>query len=74
MSAEVTASISLESMESCLSLFGANNRNVPLLETELGIDLATRGADLRISGSEANVDLAVQVVEKIKSLEIGTIQ
>ncbi|MEA4999108.1 MAG: PhoH family protein [Candidatus Limiplasma sp.] len=68
MSAEVTASISLESMESCLSLFGANNRNVPLLETELGIDLATRGADLRISGSEANVDLAVQVVEKIKSL------
>lgn len=55
-------------MESCLSLFGANNRNVPLLETELGIDLATRGADLRISGSEANVDLAVQVVEKIKSL------
>ena len=68
MSGEVTASLSLESMESCLSLFGANNRNVPLLETELGIDMATRGSDLRISGNEANVDLAVQVVEKIKSL------
>ncbi len=68
MTVDVAALVSLESMESCLSLFGANNRNVPLLESELNVTLSTRGNDLRISGEAQNVDLAVQVVEKIKSL------
>lgn len=68
MTVDVAALVSLESMESCLSLFGANNRNVPLLESELNVTLSTRGNDLRVSGEAQNVDLAVQVVEKIKSL------
>jgi len=68
LTVDVAALVSLESMESCLSLFGANNRNVPLLESELNVTLSTRGNDLRVSGEAQNVDLAVQVVEKIKSL------
>ena len=63
-----SAVLSLESMESCLSLFGANDRNVPLLENELKVRLAMRGSDLTVSGPDDNVSMAVQVVEKLKSL------
>ena len=55
-------------MESCLTLFGANDRNVPLLESELRVTIGVRGSDLRISGPQPNVDMAVQVVEKLRSL------
>lgn len=68
MADEALAVLSLESMDSCLSLFGTNDRNVPLLENELDVRLAMRGSDLRISGGEPNVTLATQVVEKLKSL------
>ena len=63
-----SAVLSLESMESCLSLFGANDRNVPLLENELQVRLALRGSDLTISGPDENVAMTVEVVEKLKSL------
>ena len=68
MAEETLALVSLESMESCLSLFGANDRNIPLLEGELRVRLMMRGADLRISGEPENVSMAEQVVEKLKSL------
>ena len=55
-------------MESCLSLFGANDRNVPLLENELQVRLSLRGSDLTISGPDENVAMTVEVVEKLKSL------
>ena len=68
MAEETLALVSLESMESCLSLFGANDRNIPLLEGELCVRLMMRGADLRISGEPQNVSMAEKVVEKLKSL------
>ncbi len=68
MTEETSAVLSLESMDSCLALFGANDRNVPLFETELRVRLAVRGSDLRITGPDENVAMAVQVVEKLRSL------
>ncbi len=68
MSEETTAVLSLESLDNYLSLFGANDRNVPLLESELCVSLSVRGADLRIAGCEENVEQALAVVEKLKSL------
>ena len=65
---ETLAVLSLESMDSYLSLFGANDRNVPILESELNVTLSLRGSELRISGMEENVGMAVQVVEKLISL------
>jgi phosphate starvation-inducible PhoH-like protein len=65
---ETLALVSLESMESCLSLFGANDRNIPLLESELNVRLAMRGSDIRITGDAPNVSLAQQVLDKLKSL------
>ena len=62
------AVISLESMDSCLSLFGTNDQNIPLFENELDVTLAVRGSDLRITGSDENVSMASQVVEKLTDL------
>lgn len=68
MAEETSALLSLESMDSYLSLFGANDRNVPILESELGVALSLRGSELKICGHEENVNMAVQVVEKLISL------
>ena len=68
MAEQSLALVSLESMESCLALFGANDRNIPLLEGELNVKMMMRGADLRIAGEAENVSLATQVIEKLKSL------
>jgi phosphate starvation-inducible protein PhoH and related proteins len=65
---ETTAVLSLESLDNYLSLFGANDKNVPLLESELCVALSVRGADLRITGCDRNVSMAREVVEKLKSL------
>ncbi len=65
---ETTAVLSLENLENYLSLFGANERNVPLLENELSVALSVRGDDLRITGCDQNVAMAAEVVEKLKSL------
>ena len=62
------AVITLESMDSCLSLFGTNDQNVPLFETELGVTLSVRGAELRVTGSQESVDMACAVVEKLSDL------
>jgi phosphate starvation-inducible protein PhoH and related proteins len=62
------AVISLESMDSCLSLFGTNDQNIPLFETELGVSLSVRGSDLRITGSDESVGMASRVVEKLSDL------
>ena len=62
------AVISLENMDSCLSLFGTNDRNLPLFETELDVTLSVRGSDLKITGPNENVSIATQVVEKLSDL------
>ena len=62
------AVISLESMDSCLSLFGTNDQNLPLFESELDVSLSVRGSDLRITGSSEHVEMASQVVEKLSEL------
>jgi len=65
---ETLATLSLESMDSYLSLFGANERNVPILENELGVTVALRGSELRIGGAAENVQMATDVVTKLFSL------
>ena len=45
-------------MDAYLSIFGANGRNLSLLEGELGVTLAVRGSDLEISGGEEDAALA----------------
>ncbi len=60
--------VALESMDSYLTLFGANEKNLPLIEEELNVSLALKGADLIISGEAENIGMAQAVVEKLMSL------
>ena len=58
----------LTGMDACLSLFGPNGRNLPMMESELSVQLSLRGNELTITGNEENAAMAAQVVEKLTDL------
>ena len=58
-----------ETVQEYLALFGANERNVSLLEGELGVKLSLRGSEIKIEGEAENVGWARQVLEKLMELE-----
>ena len=60
--------LSVESMDACMSLLGANDQHLAVLEQECGVTIALRGSELHISGDEASVELAQCVIEKLLSL------
>ncbi len=62
------ARIALESLDTYMALFGANDKNLPLMEEELDVRLTVRGSDLVITGQEANAAMAQAVVDKLMSL------
>ena len=57
--------IEVESMEQFVSLFGNLDENVVMLEQELGVKLSAHGAELTVSGEEAAVDTAINVINKL---------
>ena len=68
MNCNVRGKIMLDSMEASLSLLGANERNLPLIENELGVKLALRGADLEVEGPEEAVEMTAAVIDKLSQL------
>ena len=68
MSCNVRGKIVLDSMEASLSLLGANERNLPLIENELGVRLALRGAELDVEGTEEAVEMTAAVMDKLCQL------
>ena len=60
--------LSLENMESYLSLFGMNDRNMAVLEQELNVMITLRGQELLLQGEAADRQLAEQVIEKLIEL------
>ena len=69
MTETVQEYLTLNGMDAYLALFGANERNVSLLEGELGVKLSLRGSEIRIEGEAENVGWALQVLEKLMELE-----
>lgn len=69
MTETVQEYLTLNGMDAYLALFGANERNVSLLEGELGVKLSLRGSEIKIEGEEENVGWARQVLEKLMELE-----
>ena len=68
MSMTPVLSVELSSPDAYLSLFGANGRNLPMIESDLDVELAVRGSQLLIAGEEQNAEMAAQVVEKLLDL------
>ena len=69
MTETVQEYLTLNGMDAYLALFGANERNVSLLESELGVKLSLRGSKIKIEGEAENVGWARQVLEKLMELE-----
>lgn len=69
MTETVQEYLTLNGMDAYLALFGANERNVSLLEGELGVKLSLRGSEIKIEGEAGNVGWARQVLEKLMELE-----
>ena len=69
MTETVQEYLTLNGMDAYLALFGANERNVSLLEGELGVKLSLRGSEIKIEGEAENVGWARQVLEKLMGLE-----
>ena len=68
MTAIPQARLTLESMNSCLSLFGANEKHLPMIEEALNVSLSIRGSELIIRGEEPNIAMVQDVVEKLTDL------
>ena len=69
MTETVQEYLTLNGMDAYLALFGANERNLSLLEGELGVKLNLRGSEIKIEGEAENVGWACQVMEKLMELE-----
>ena len=69
MTETVQEYLTLNGMDAYLALFGANERNVSLLEGELGVKLSLRGSEIKIEGEVENAGWARQVLEKLMELE-----
>ena len=63
--AQKQQTLSVESMDQYIQLFGVGDENVRILEEETGAAISMRGDDLCISGEEEAVDLAVMVTGKL---------
>jgi len=57
--------LSVDSMDAYMTLFGFNDQHVALIEQECSVSVSLRGAELNVSGEEADVELAVSVIEKL---------
>ena len=57
--------LTLENMESYLSLFGMNDRNMAALEQELNVSASLRGQELVLQGGAADVEMAERVIQKL---------
>ena len=62
------AQIALENMDSYLSLFGANEKNLPMMEQELNVTIHVRGSEMTVEGEEEAVGRTQAVLDKLTSL------
>lgn len=65
-------SVPLETFDTCVALFGLNDRNIQLIEEELQVTVHLRNNELHISGKEENTGIAERVIqEMLVQLEAG---
>lgn len=65
-------SIPLDAFDSCVALFGLNDRNIQLLEDSLHVSIHLRNSALHVTGEETNTQMAEQVItELLAHLDAG---
>jgi len=65
-------SMPLDTFDSCVALFGLNDRNIRTLEDELIVNVYLRDGELQIIGDNENIQTAEQVItEMLRIIEAG---
>ena len=57
--------LSVDSMDDYMSLFGTNDQNIALIESEIGVTVSIRGTELTLLGEPAQTELAQLVILKL---------
>ncbi len=57
--------LSVDTLDDYMSLFGTNDQNIALIETETGVSISLRGTELCITGDPAQTELAQMVILKL---------
>ena len=68
--------LQLESPNEAVELFGVNDSNLKLLESELSVNIITRGETISIAGSEENLESADEILHALlaivrKGIKVG---
>ena len=61
-------SISVDRMEHAVSLFGSFDENVKTIEKEYGVNIISRGSELKITGDVENVNKATRAINGLLTL------
>lgn len=60
-----TLETTLDHLENLMDLFGTSDKNLKLIEEELNISVTTRGETIKITGEEADIELAKAVIDQL---------
>ena len=60
--------VNAERVEDLINVFGSFDENIKRIESELGVTIVNRGADLRVTGEEEAVDKAVRTLDGLLSI------
>ena len=64
----IEKTIQVERTELLMSVFGAFDENIKLIERELGVSVISRGTELKVSGETADVETASHTIEALVSM------
>ena len=57
--------LNVDNLDAYMSLFGTNDQNIALIETETGVTISLRGSELLITGDPDQIELTQMVVIKL---------
>jgi phosphate starvation-inducible PhoH-like protein len=60
--------LSIDTLDACMSLFGANDYNAALIEQETGAAVVLRGTDICLYGSEPALALGEKVIQNLVAM------
>lgn len=65
MDTVVERQLELPEPDSAINLFGANDKNIRMIEDRLDVKITTRNDELHIAGFESRADMAVDILRKL---------
>lgn len=65
MDTVVERQLELPGPDSIINLFGANDKNIKIIENRLDVKITARNDELHISGFESRADMAVDILKKL---------